>query len=118
MANEITTSANVTVSRGACSIVRGYSKIVDQATADMYSEILTVNGDVALSFGLVSNGYIWVQNISENGSTIQLGPEVTAAIHPVLELFPQEVAMFRLDPAITLRANGVFSTLYYVVLDD
>ena len=107
---------------GEMRMTRAAAKSVSQITADAMGTITTYNGDLALSLGLEANGWFFAKNISENGVSVEIGPEIgsggSAAILPVVSLRPGESTIFRIDKDATVRVSAVFGKLYWLALDD
>lgn len=107
MSNEIRVNANVTCTNGSYtdSFLRNIQ--VNQATANgTRPGIVCTTTDTALSFpGISAFGFLCAFN-QDPVNYVQIGPDNSGAILPMVRVGPGEVAVMRIVPGITLRAQA------------
>jgi hypothetical protein len=129
-ADEITVSANLTLTSGGVSQSQKSADI----KLDQYAASPTYNGNVTILGtgwtalpvgGVTSNGYLWVKNTSTNvyispdlsetnaaGQWIQAGvTNAGAAIVPFAKFWSNEIGLFPADPAAGLYFRAVTSNV-------
>lgn len=123
MADEITVSASLRVSNGNFSFRKdtGFSQF-DQAAAGGGNPG-TVNigtSDEAISLGdITTPGWAFIQNL-DGTNYVDIGPDSTGAIVPIIRLEPGEFALLRLTPTVSLRgqANTAACDVMIQVMED
>jgi len=107
MSSEIRLNVNMSCTNGNYTDQIIKSIQVNQATANGTKPgIVCTTSDTALSFPAIGTlGYALLYN-QDATNYVDLGPEVSGAIAPIIRLQPGEFAVLRLKPGITLRAQA------------
>ncbi|MFZ5829826.1 MAG: hypothetical protein ACOY3P_07050 [Planctomycetota bacterium] len=110
MSSEISISLSIAVNNGYVrdSFNPG-QKLVDQAGVGRYGGVQDIGYDAseALDFGDVeTEGYLILQNL-DTGHNVDYGPDSGGSMVAIGRLKPGEVALLRLKPGVTVRAQAV-----------
>lgn len=122
MANEISLTVNMQVSNGnfRTSFTPGTIQ-VDQAAIGGHMPIVSVGTtEEVLGFGDIGTlGYMALRNL-DGTNYVDIGPESGGAMVPIIRLEAGNVAVMRLKPGITVRAqaNTAAVKLQVVALED
>jgi len=121
MANEIYTSIQLRVVNGNLNILKQLSPRItmntnthscgSQVISTGTHEALSISGDVA------AKGVCYIVNL-DTTNYVQYGVDLSGTFIPFGKLYPGEVNLFRLDPAVTpyFLANTASVKVDYVVL--
>lgn len=127
MASEITTIVQLSVNNGTLLIpLVGTSVQVDQTTArgGGPGTVDVSTSEAAIDFGDIVPGYVYVRN-QDATNYVEIGPEDSGALVPMLKLEAGEQALFRVMSGVTIRARvdqtaygGTTCKVLFLALND
>lgn len=110
MADEIKVRIKMQATNGYLSELFDPGEVsITQTTANAHCPVIDVGTtEEAISFGDVSAanvGYVAFRNL-DTTNYVRIGPESAGAMVPMIRLAAGEVAVMRLNPSVTLRAQA------------
>ena len=109
----VTLNASLSTSGNLITDLRRTNSLhVSQTGVGYHSDMAIVGTSaVALGFGaLTTNGGSYFRNLSPYG-TISLGPLISATLHKTVDLGPNEMAVFQLEPSVAVSAIATQSCI-------
>jgi len=120
MANEITFSTSLKVTKGDFTDSKSGSDTADMATATAAGgtpSIGTSSHEAILVTDVGTPGWAWFKNIDAT-NYVQIGVDVSATFYPFVKLLPGESCVLRLGTtAPYAKANTGAVKLQYLILD-
>lgn len=123
MADEITVSARLQVRKGGITLDKNFQAIRVDMAGDAKTESIQPIGFAAhevlvLSDGVTTAGYAYFHNLDIT-NFVQIGIDSGGTFHPLVKLFPGEVALFRLaTSSVYAKADTASVNLEYGIVEN
>jgi hypothetical protein len=123
MASELTVTAGLKFAKGtgdaAMSLSKSFSDVVDVSGTEYYENIQSVgtSNEALLASDVGTQGYVLLRNL-DTTNFVTVSTDSSAHANPVVKLEAGEVAVFRANAALYLKADTGTCRVLCVVIED
>ena len=123
MANELTLSASIKFTKGTgdalMNVSKSYSDLVDVAGTEYYENIQSVgtSSEALLVSDIGTQGFVLLRNL-DTTNFVNVSTDNSAHANPCVKMKAGEIALFRANSALYLKADTAACRVAFLVVED